>query len=268
MKDSFNSGNFKLSKYPILDNDDSYLQLQNEFEQIQKSIKKSREHIDNLESKIRSWNWNDNISLAYKEIFTSEIVIEVKKEKKDLEKDIKFRIDYKVSPGFKDSNKPDDGIGDLVIWQTILEIAKENDRDVIFVSNDEKNDWFYKQDKVGLYPKYELFDEFRRFTNGKSISIINFVDFLTLSEANNETIEDVKSTILENQYSKIDNVLYQKTSKEYNVGTIVSHSRFGKGKIIDIKNNKTINMSLVIEFEDVGIKRLIERFALLDILQD
>ncbi|MDR6760167.1 putative nucleic-acid-binding protein [Flavobacterium sp. 2755] len=266
LKESFNSGNFKLSKYPILDNDESYLELKNEFESIQKSIKKSRELIDNLESKIRSWNWDDNISLSYKEIFTSDIVIEVKKNKKDLEKDIKFRIDYKVSPGFKDSNKPDDGIGDLVIWQTILEIANDQGNDVIFVSNDQKNDWFYKQDKVGLYPKYELFDEFRRFTNGKSISIINFIDFLTLSEANDETIEEVKTTILENKNLALRDKLYSHL-KKFNSGMIINHARFGKGKIINIKNSDTINMTLEIDFEEFGKKRLLARFANLDILE-
>ena len=189
LKDNLNSGIFKINQYPILQNNKDYLDLLYQFDAIQKSIKSSRKFLDNIEAHIQSWTWDDNVSVAYKEIFIPEIIVEVLKDKEELEKDLAFRIEYKVAPGFKDSKKADDGIGDLVIWQTILEIAKTYDKDLIFVTNDQKNDWFYKQDKIGLYPKYELFDEFRRFTDGKSIAIINFIKFLELSKAKAETIE-------------------------------------------------------------------------------
>ncbi|MDP1841780.1 MAG: PIN domain-containing protein [Sediminibacterium sp.] len=175
LKDNLNSGNFKINKYPILENNADYKEISKEFDSIQRSIKESRKRFDNLESHIQNWTWNDSVSIAYKEVFTKDIIVEVSKSQEELEKDLSFRIDYKVAPGYKDSKKPDDGIGDLLIWQTILEIAKAKNKDLIFVTNDQKNDWFYKQDKIGLYPKYELFDEFRRFTNGKSIAIINFI---------------------------------------------------------------------------------------------
>lgn len=213
LKENLNSGNFKVNQYPILQNNNDYKNLLQQFDNIQQGIKKSRKHLENLETHIQSWIWDDNVSKAYKEIFTPEIIIEVQKPREEIEKDLAFRIEYKVALGYKDSKKPDDGIGDLIIWQTLLEIAKTKGKDLIFITNDQKNDWFYKQDKIGLYPKYELFDEFRRFTGGKSISIISFVKFLELSKAKEETIEEIKITIKENSISEFFHLQNKKTAR-------------------------------------------------------
>lgn len=260
LKENLNSGYFKINQYPILENNHDYQKLQQEFDAVQKSIKTSRKHLDSLEAHIQGWTWNDNVSLAYKEIFTSDIIVEMQKNKEELEKELAFRIEYKVAPGYKDSKKPDDGIGDLIIWQTILEIAKANNQDLIFVTNDQKNDWFYKQDKIGLYPKYELFDEFRRYTGGKSIAIINFVKFLELSKAKAQTIEEIKITIKEN------NIDYFKTNlTELIEGMEVEHPKFGKGQIMRMRKSGNLDIAEV-EFSESGYKHLLVKFAPLKIL--
>ena len=71
-----------------------------------------------MEADILSWNWDDSVSKIYKEIFTPELIIEVQKSEEELVEDLEFRIAHKIAPGFKDSGKLDDGIGDLIIWQT------------------------------------------------------------------------------------------------------------------------------------------------------
>lgn len=259
LKDNLNTGNFKINQYPILHANPDYNELLKQFEMIQKSIKASRKLLENIEAHIQGWNWNDNVSHVYKEIFTEDIIVEVKKSKDDLQKDLAFRIEYKVAPGFKDSRKPDDGIGDLIIWQTVLELAKEKNKDIIFVTNDQKNDWFYKQDKIGLYPKYELFDEFRRFTNGRSISIINFVRFLELSNAKEETIKEVKTTIEESKPNDF------KTGLSLIKGLQVEHRKFGKGRVMELRKSGP-NTIADIMFPEFGLKSLLVEFAPLKIL--
>jgi rRNA-processing protein FCF1 len=261
-KENLNSGNYKINQYPILEKNKDYIELKKQFEEIQKLIKLSRKNLENIESHIKEWTWNDNVSLAYKEIFTPEIIIEAKKDSIEIEKDLAFRIAYKIAPGFKDSKKPDDGVGDLIIWQTILEIAKEHNKNVVFVTNDQKNDWFYKQDKIGLYPKYELFDEFRRYTSGKSISIINFIKFLELSDADAETINEVKTSIKEKiiEYSKID-------VSHIIEGLEVEHNRFGKGQVIKVSNTGNMKKAKI-SFEHYGDKTLLLQFAKLKILDN
>lgn len=261
LKDNINSGNFKINQYPILQNNKDYLDLLVQFDAIQKSIKSSRKCLENIETHIQSWTWDDNVSIAYKEIFIPEIIVEVQKDREELEKELAFRIEYKVAPGYKDSKKADDGIGDLVIWQTILEIAKTNDKDLIFVTNEQKNDWFYKQDKIGLYPKYELFDEFRRFTNGKSIAIINFIKFLELSKAKAETIEEIKFTIQENQTTPP--IINMTGLSE---GMKVEHPSFGIGQIIRLRKSGKDDVAEVF-FDAYGLKHLMIKFAKLKILE-
>jgi predicted nucleic acid-binding protein len=260
-KERLNSGNYKIKQYPILEANENYTDLKENFEKIQRLIKKSRENLEKIESHIQEWTWNDNVSIAYKEIFTPEIIIEVKKERGEIENDLEFRIEYKIAPGFKDSKKPDDGVGDLIIWQTILEIAKEKNKDVIFVTNDQKNDWFYKQDKIGLYPKFELFDEFRRYTDGKSISIINFIKFLELSDADANTIKEVKTSIKKKQIEFpefiISNLI---TNLE------VEHTRFGEGLILDLIGEGP-TQKVEIMFKTFGKKTLLVQFARLKVLK-
>ncbi len=261
-KENLNSGNFKINQYPILENNIDYKKLITLFTTIQKEIKESRKLLDNIEAHIQSWTWNDNVSIAYKEIFTPEIIVEVEKSHTELEQELAFRIEYKVAPGYKDSKKPDDGIGDFVIWQTILEIAKKKDKHVIFVTNEQKNDWFYKQDKIGLYPKYELFDEFRRYTGGKSIAIVNFVKFLELSNAKADTIKEIKTKIKENSTDEFNSYL-----SRLQVGTYVEHVIFGKGQIIRMGKSANHDIAEVM-FDKVGVKRLLVRFAKMKIIDN
>lgn len=251
IKDKLNTGAFKINPYPILEHSDDYKGLSDSFEIIRKQIAQSKTYLENLESQIQGWTWDDSVSVAYKEIFTPEIIIDVKRSKEEIEKDLLFRIEYKIAPGYKDSKKPDDGVGDLVIWQTLLELAKEKNKDLLFVTNDQKNDWFYKQDKVGLYPKYELFDEFRRFTGGKSIAIVNFIKFLELSNAKAETIEEIKTTIQESHPSD---------SSGFVEGAMVEHGKFGIGKITKIRTAGSSTIAEV-SFDDFGQKSLMLKYS-------
>lgn len=255
-KNNLNHGAFKLEDYPILDELKLIEDLKEEFTIIKNAIKKSRKILTKIEEEIKLWNWNDRVSKVYKEVFTPDIITEVKKKEEDLIKDLKFRIQYKIPPGFKDSSKLDDGIGDLIIWQTILEIGANNKSDVLFVTNDEKNDWFTKQDHIGLYPRFELFDEFRRYTNGKSIGIISFAKLLELGNASKEAVEEVKIN-----YSDDFDHLEKVNKENCEVGLNVIHSKFGRGIITHIEQKNQIVLNIKFEDSKYGERRLMLRFA-------
>lgn len=261
-KDNLNSGNYKIEDYPLLQGNKSYKKVLENFDKISELIKSSRKLLNNVESDILSWNWNDNVSKTYKEIFTEDIIIEVEKSKEDLINDLKYRIEHKIAPGYKDSNKLDDGIGDLIIWQTAMEIAKSKNMNLILVSNDQKNDWFYKQDKTGLYPKYELFDEFRRYTDGLSLQIINFPKFLEIQHARAETIKEVKESI-----KKVEDIrktyLTNLSSDDLMKGLMIDHRRFGIGIITELDKE-----TMKVNFEKYGTKKLLIRFSPIKILNN
>lgn len=56
------------------------------------------------------------------------------------------RIEHRLPPGFRDDGKPENRLGDLIIWYELLEksaaVADTFPR-VLFISRDEKSDWVY-----------------------------------------------------------------------------------------------------------------------------
>ena len=98
---------------------------------------------------------------------------------------------HKIPPGFKDDRKADDGVGDFLIWLTILEIAKQK-KHVIFVSGDEKNDWFYISEKQALYPRFELIIEFQEISKGKTFHILKLSELLNLFGADKKAVEEIQ----------------------------------------------------------------------------
>ncbi|MDI9319556.1 MAG: PIN domain-containing protein [Phycisphaerales bacterium] len=193
-EERLNKAQITLEKFPIFESNEDYIKLKEIEAEISKLKDQYREKLKELSEDLKNWKWDDPVSKMYQEIFTADTVIEVQLAEAELIKSLEFRFEHFIPPGYKktDQNKPDSGIGDLIIWQTTLEIGKDKNSDIIFVTNEEQNDWFYRHQGTAISPKYELLDEFRRFTNGKSINIINFSNFLLSQNAQTTTVEEVK----------------------------------------------------------------------------
>src|SRR5262249_48178151 len=67
-------------------------------------------------------------------------------------KELEYRIVHKIPPGYKDASKDDRGVGDLLIWMTILEIGAERQKPLLFVTGEEKADWQHRSDNRGVLP--------------------------------------------------------------------------------------------------------------------
>lgn len=73
-----------------------------------------------------------------------------------------------VPPGFKDA-KNKDGVrkySDLIIWKEVLHYAKDNRRNVVFVTDDMKADWWESDGSGGITFHSELVKEFGRTGQG------------------------------------------------------------------------------------------------------
>lgn len=114
-----------------------------------------------------------------------------------------------IPPGYKDKGKEDGNrhrFGDLIIWFQVLEKAKQSNCDIIFVTDDEKEDWWeiYKGNIIG--PRHELIIEFRNNTNNHLIGFYTTERFLSYVKKKNvvsvkqKTIEGVKSSELDLDY--------------------------------------------------------------------
>lgn len=71
------------------------------------------------------------------------------------------RYEKSIPPGYKDVGKSGDRLyGDFFIWRQIIDHAKANDLDILLVTDDAKEDWWWRSSGVTLGPRPELREEF------------------------------------------------------------------------------------------------------------
>lgn len=108
------------------------------------------------------------------------------------------RYDNKIPPGYKDRKKKNDDqhrFGDLIIWLQIIEKAKASDKDIIFVTDDEKEDWWEIYDGCKTGPCRALIKEFRSKVGNHITWFYSTERFLT--EAKNRVGISIKTKTIE-----------------------------------------------------------------------
>lgn len=178
--------------YPLLESFAEYQEAQEIERQLLALQRKYNSAVRKVLDYIAGWYWNDPVSAVYDRLFKSTIVFDPPVDEERTRDDLARRKFYKLPPGYKDASKHDEGVGDLLIWQTILHLARENSKSVIFVSSDEKADWRYQSESKVLYPRYELIYEFARASDNQSFHIINLSQLLEIYGASNETVIEVR----------------------------------------------------------------------------
>ena len=89
--------------------------------------------------------------------------------------------------------------GDFILWKQIIDKSKSDKKDIIFVSNDEKEDWRLKCHGKIIGVRKELIREFENST-GQKILIYNRKLFLEYAKKNNVKVR--QKTI--NEIEKIE----------------------------------------------------------------
>lgn len=179
---------------PLLESLDEYKELIALEKSLQTAIKNYQTKIRDTLSAIQTWGWNDPVSKMYHEVLADRILDDDALDFKKIEEDLKRRNDLNIPPGYRDRNKDQNQAGDLVIWHEILNLAKTKDKHLIFVSVDEKTDWWHQSGKNPLYPRFELVDEFRGITKGKSFHIVTLSELLEIFDTDSEVVKSVKLT--------------------------------------------------------------------------
>lgn len=130
-----------------------------------------------------------------------------KDEKEKIAKDGSARYAKKVPPGYMDAQKAKSGddnnaYGDLFVWKQILKFAAESKHNIIFVTHDQKEDWWNKVHGKTLGPRPELRKEF--FDNAATLfhmytmdNFISHFDSGETSTVDESVVEEVKA------YSKL-----------------------------------------------------------------
>ncbi|TMO24570.1 HNH endonuclease [Pseudoalteromonas sp. S4492] len=189
------SQNFKyVCPHPLLSGMDEYAELEQLEDNLKEALKSYRNKLQQTLMSVKNWGWNDPVSKMYHEVLDGRILDDDHIDVQIVEDDLKRRNDHKIPPGYKDGSKEANQAGDLLIWHEILYLAKQQNKDVIFVSGDAKSDWFHKSDKKAIYPRFELVDEFREETQGKTFHIMSLSQVLSIFEASDEVVSDVESS--------------------------------------------------------------------------
>ena len=168
----------KSFEYPILGELDAYKELKENREKIISNIKYYKDSLNKIKSGITNWNWSDPVTSMYKSTFPEDIIFSTNLSEKDLIKEYDERLANDIPPGNKDKSKENNAIGDFIIWKSILNLGKEKKSDIIFISNDEKNDWLLKGNKKSISTKFELVDEFYRVSESNHFISMTFTEFL------------------------------------------------------------------------------------------
>jgi hypothetical protein len=175
-------------KYPLLQDLKEHKELVLAWDKIQEEY---RSRLKDLYEHVRGWYGNDPVSDLYT-VFTEDMVVEHEGDQQQLLSEMEFRVRHEVPPGYKDAGKPDLGIGDFLIWQSILRMGREQKKHLVFVSGEKKADWCYKSEGNVLFPRLELADEYRRASGGQSFYIIPLSELISWFDPAPETIKELK----------------------------------------------------------------------------
>lgn len=88
-----------------------------------------------------------------------------------LKKEGEERYKKNIPPGYKDSEKKisvkcdNNAYGDFFVWRQIMDYSENQKKDIIFVTDDIKEDWWFRTNGKTLGPRIELRKEFYNTTN-------------------------------------------------------------------------------------------------------
>lgn len=209
-----------LDHYPLLRSLPEFAELTKLETKIETEVSEMRkEHaaaLKGLLEKVQSWRWNDPVSEAYKSLFSEDVIFEPDINSDQLVKEARRRKRYNIPPGYKDVRDTKQDIrnlyGDLKIWFTVLEVAKQG-KHLIFVSMDEKADWYHQSGNAKLYSRFELLEEYKQASNGKAFYALRLSELLNLYGASREVVEEVE----QEEVSLSDSPFKDKLSKAQDV---------------------------------------------------
>lgn len=146
-----------------------------------------------VEEKIQSWSGDDPVTTVYGVVFDHNNIVSPTQINEELLTEWQFRLKNQIPPGYKDGSKSDAGIGDFLVWKALLALGAAQKKDLIFVTGEEKADWFVRVNGAGAYPRPELVAEYRKHSGGKGLRLVEFHDVLREMDVAQEVVLEVEN---------------------------------------------------------------------------
>lgn len=139
-----------------------------DYDEAIKDLNNSKENFDKIEKFAKDTEKQFNSSIEKIDIKVEELIGDNVTQKLDIEefkevlKEGQRRIELEMPPGYKDKGKNEYIYGyrvngDYIIFDSIIKLAKEKERDIVFITGDNKKDWY---DSKNGRINYELQKEF------------------------------------------------------------------------------------------------------------
>ena len=180
-----------------------------------------RKDIKNFEKRVKAKisQWKDKFEENDKDVLLEEILALYDGKVGDdygtdsletLYKEGEKRYQESVPPGFADwKEKEKKGkrhvFGDLIWWKQAIDYAKANNKDLVIVTDDRKEDWWYRVAGKTISPRVELIREFDKETGGRNFLMYKPHQFMEVAkeldraQVSDSSIREVEET------SSIDN---------------------------------------------------------------
>lgn len=220
----------------ILEGTETFNEALASYEALKKARADYVKQIDKLVDEIEAWKGNDPVSQMYSKVFQPKTIIDLpdtEAERKECLKECRWRFSQKIPPGYKDGKKPDEGIGDYLIWKSLLTLGEKKKKDLVFVTGEQKADWFVRSRNTGVYPRPELIDEYRRASAGKSLRLTSLHALLAEMQAPEKVVEEVRTA--EHEANTAIQVL--SSFSEYKVSGSAIGGRIKGNKTFDYSTN-------------------------------
>ena len=187
-------------KYHLIKPNELRSEIKKFQESLRKRIEKIKSEFETVDRKI--------IVKQVTDIFNGKVGDDYSEEKlEQIIKEGEKRFKEKTPPGYKDldekKNAPKRHLyGDFIWWKQAIDYSKENHCDLIIVTDDAKEDWWYKVNNETKSPRVELIREFSKQTDGQSFHMYRtgqFMEFakkydkVTISEKSIKEIKGISS---------------------------------------------------------------------------
>lgn len=156
---------------------------------------------DNLKSSAKDFNKlisNDHILEEISAILDKKVEQPFKQERlQEIYKEGEIRYKSQIPPGYEDDKKPiPDKYGDLVIWNQILQNVEAGKKNIIFVTDDTKEDWWLIFNGQTIGPRPELVSEIQsrgvKFLMYTGDRFMHFASKYLREPVKKETIAELK----------------------------------------------------------------------------
>ena len=121
------------------------------------------------------------------------------------------RFIYKKPPGYKDAKKSvPKSYGDVVLWFQLIDYAREQQKPIIFITDDDKEDWWLKYEGETLEPRPDLIQEILsevgmanfHFYMYHSAQFIDYAEKFFNLPIKPETIQEAREIMLQDSAAK------------------------------------------------------------------